>query len=121
MIGMLALERRRPGTEPVILVAQHRPDGGILLLGRSLYSTRCAVPCSALAIGVGPTILALFIGALFSLQATRRFKSIQLAIDRMIQGDFSNACRYAAAPTTSTRSSAPSISCSTRFSGSSAS
>ncbi len=77
-------------TEPVILVAQHRPDGGVLLLGRSLYEvyTLRRSVLQALAIGVGPTIiLALLIGALFSLQASRRLKSIQLAIDRVIQGD----------------------------------
>ncbi len=78
------------GTEPVIVVAQRRPDGGVLLLGRSLYEVyalRHSV-LEALAIGVGPTILlALIIGALFSLQASRRLKSIQYAIDRVIQGD----------------------------------
>ncbi len=76
--------------EPIIVVAQRRPDGGVLLLGRSLYEVyalRRSV-LDALAIGVGPTILlALLIGALFSLQASRRLKSIQYAIDRVIQGD----------------------------------
>ncbi len=78
------------GAEPVIVVARRRPDGGVLLLGRSLYEVyalRRSV-LEALAIGVGPTILlALIIGALFSLQASRRLKSIQHAINRVVQGD----------------------------------
>ena len=86
----LRLTGENEGAEPVIVVAQHRPDGGVLLLGRSLYEVyalRRSV-LEALAIGVGPTILlALIIGALFSLKASRRLKSIQYAIDRVIQGD----------------------------------
>lgn len=78
------------GAEPVVIVAQHRPDGGILVLGRSLYEVyalRRSV-LEALAIGVGPAIiLALIIGALFSLQASRRLKSIQHAVNRVVQGD----------------------------------
>ena len=78
------------GAEPIVIVAQRRPDGGVLVLGRSLYEAyalRRSV-LEALAIGVGPTIiLALVIGALFSLQASRRLKSIQRAINRVIQGD----------------------------------
>jgi hypothetical protein len=73
-----------------VLVAEHRPDGGVVLLGRSLYEVYALrrTVLQALAIGVGPTIiLALLIGALFSLQASRRLKSIQLAIDNVIQGD----------------------------------
>lgn len=77
-------------TEPVIFVAQHRPDGGVLLLGRSLYEVyalRRSV-LQALAIGIVPTIvLALLTGALFSLRASRRLQAIQYAINRVIQGD----------------------------------
>lgn len=87
---ILGLTGDNEGAEPVVIVAQLRPDGGVLLLGRSLYEVyalRRSV-LEALAIGVGPTIiLALIIGALFSLQASRRLKSIQHAINRVIQGD----------------------------------
>lgn len=86
----LPLRGEAQGTEPIIVVARRRYDGGTVLLGRSLYEVyalRRSV-LKALAIGVGPTIiLALIIGAIFSLQASRRLKSIQYAIDRVIQGD----------------------------------
>src|SRR5579872_4224067 len=86
----LRLKNNAQGTEPIVVVAKRRTDGGVVLLGRSLYEVyalRRSV-LEALAIGVGPTIvLALIIGALFSLQASRRLKSIQYAIDRVVQGD----------------------------------
>ncbi len=77
-------------TEPVIFVAERRPDGGVLLLGRSLYeiyALRRSV-LQALAIGVVPTILlALLAGALLSLRSSRRLQAIRHAINRVIRGD----------------------------------
>jgi signal transduction histidine kinase len=77
-------------TEPVIFVAERRPDGGVLLLGRSLYeiyALRRSV-LQALAIGIVPTILlALLAGALLSLRASRRLQAIRHAINRVIRGD----------------------------------
>ena len=120
MIRNFAAERRCPGNRARHPRCQHRPDGGVLLLGRSLYEvyTLRRSVLQALAIGVGPTIiLALLFGALFSLQASRRLKSIQFAIDRVIQGDLRERLPITAVPMTSTRSCAPSTSCSTRSSG----
>ncbi len=77
-------------TEPVILVAERRPDGGVLLLGRSLYEIYALRHwvLQALAIGIVPTILlALLGGALLSLRASRRLQSIRHAIDRIIRGN----------------------------------
>lgn len=90
-----AIEMTRPsdtggGYEPVICVAQRRPDGGILVLGRSLYEiyTLRRSVLQALAMGIGPMILlTLLTGAFFSLRASRRLQSIQYAINRVIQGD----------------------------------
>jgi signal transduction histidine kinase len=88
------IEMRRPDagqeTEPVILVAQRRPDGGVLLLGRSLYEIYALRHwvLQALAIGIVPTILlALLAGAVLSLRASRRLQSIRYAIDRVIHGN----------------------------------
>jgi hypothetical protein len=58
--------------EPVVFVAGKRPDGGIVLLGRSLYEVYALrqVVIKALAIGLVPAILlALAIGIIFSLRA----------------------------------------------------
>jgi signal transduction histidine kinase len=77
------------GTEPAIFVAQNRPSGGTLFLGRSLYeiyALRRAV-LQALVIGIGPTVLlALLAGAILSLRAARRLHAIQYAINRVIEG-----------------------------------
>lgn len=77
-------------TEPVIFVAQRRPDSGVLLLGRSLYeiyALRRSV-LQALAIGIVPTILlALLAGALLSLRASRRLQAIRHAIKCVMRGD----------------------------------
>lgn len=89
------IEMRRPDgaptqTEPVILVVERRPDGGVLLLGRSLYeiyALRRSV-LQALAIGIVPSIiLALLAGALLSLRSSRRLQSIRYAINRVVRGD----------------------------------
>ncbi|MFZ3176754.1 MAG: HAMP domain-containing sensor histidine kinase [Methylovirgula sp.] len=79
-----------PETEPLILVAQRRPDGGVLLLGRSLYEIYALRHwvLQALAIGIVPAILlALLAGAVLSLRASRRLQSIRYAIDRIIHGN----------------------------------
>jgi signal transduction histidine kinase len=90
LIEMLKPDGAPPQTEPVIFVAERRPDGGVLLLGRSLYeiyALRRSV-LQALTIGILPSIvLALFAGALLSLRSSRRLQSIRHAIDRVIRGD----------------------------------
>ncbi len=76
--------------EPALFVARRRPDGGILLLGRSLlevYAIRGTV-LRSLAVGLGPAIaLALAIGAFFAQRATRRLSVIHETIARIMQGD----------------------------------
>src|SRR5664279_641279 len=78
------------GTEPAVFVAGQRQDGGIVLLGRSLYDVYALrqVVIKALAIGLVPAILlALATGTIFSLRATRRLKTINETIIRIMQGD----------------------------------
>jgi signal transduction histidine kinase len=77
-------------TEPAVFVAGRRPDGSIVLLGRSLYEVDALrqVVLQALMIGIVPAILlALAIGTLFSLRGTRRLKTINETIVRIMQGD----------------------------------
>lgn len=78
------------GTESAVFVAGRRPDGGIVLLGRSVYEVyalRRAV-VEALIIGIVPAILlALVTGTIFSLRSTRRLKAIQETIVRIMHGD----------------------------------
>ncbi|WGJ14546.1 HAMP domain-containing sensor histidine kinase [Methylocapsa sp. D3K7] len=76
--------------EPAVFVAGKRPDGGIVLLGRSLYEVYALrqVVIKALAIGIVPAILlALATGTVFSLRATRRLKTINETIVRIMRGD----------------------------------
>lgn len=78
------------GSESASFVGRSRPDGGALILGRSLYEIHALRESvqRALAIGIGPTILlALVAGVLLSLRASRRLNAIHLAIDRVIEGD----------------------------------
>jgi len=78
------------GSEQAFFVGRSRPDGGTLVMGRSLYEIHALQQSvlRALAIGIGPTILlALLVGILLSLRATRRLSAIHLAIDRVIQGN----------------------------------
>jgi signal transduction histidine kinase len=90
LIEMRRLAGAPTQTEPVIFVAERRPDQGVLLLGRSLYeiyALRRSV-LQALAIGILPSIvLALFAGALLSLRSSRRLQSIRHAVNRVIRGD----------------------------------
>jgi signal transduction histidine kinase len=78
------------GSEQAFFVGLSRPEGGTLVMGRSLYEIHALQQSvlRALAIGIGPTILlALLAGIFLSLRATRRLDAIHLAIDRVIQGD----------------------------------
>ena len=76
--------------EPAIFVARRVADGGVLLLGRSLfdvYGLRQTL-LRALGIALLPTILLILaIGALFARRASQRFDRIQDAIVRIINGD----------------------------------
>jgi signal transduction histidine kinase len=76
--------------EPAIFVARNRPDGTIMLLGRSLLETLefRRIVQSALAAGLGPMLLlALAIGAFFARRATRRLNAIHDIIAQIMKGD----------------------------------
>lgn len=77
-------------TENAVFISLKRQDGGTLVMGRSLvyaeHLERAMIRGSITALG--PVILlALLIGAIVSLRASRRLASIQLAIDRVMQGE----------------------------------
>src|SRR6202044_2123275 len=84
---------RAPGTdrtEPAIFVARVRPDGTILLLGRSLLETLAfrRIVLGALATGLAPMLLlALGIGAFFARRASRRLTAIHDTIAKIMKGD----------------------------------
>jgi signal transduction histidine kinase len=77
-------------SEPAIFVARLRPDGSVLLLGRSLvevYALRRTV-LVALATAFGPMLLmALAIGAFFARRASRRLIHIHDTIAQIMRGD----------------------------------
>ncbi len=76
--------------EPALIVAARRKDGGVLLLGRDLYQVYAfrRVVFNALMLGLAPAVvLALVIGAIFSVRASRRLKAINQQITRIMQGD----------------------------------
>jgi signal transduction histidine kinase len=76
--------------EPAIFVARVRPDGTIMLLGRSLLETLAfrQIVQSALATGLAPMLLlALAIGAFFARRASRRLTAIHDTIARIMKGD----------------------------------
>src|ERR1700744_1826522 len=76
--------------EPAIFVARTRPDGTILLLGRSLLETLAfrRIVLGALATGLAPMLLvALAIGAFFARRASRRLTTIHDTIARIMKGD----------------------------------
>src|SRR3984957_13116854 len=76
--------------EPAIFVARTRPDGTILLLGRSLLETLAfrRIVLGALATGLAPMLLlALAIGAFFARRATRRLTTIHDTIALIMKGD----------------------------------
>ena len=73
-----------------IFVAQKRPDGGTLVLGRSLvYVDELeAAMLHGFVVAIFPVIcLALLGGAVVSLRASRRLSTIQHAINRVMLGD----------------------------------
>ncbi len=78
------------GAEPAIFVARRRPDGDVVLLGRSLreaYDLEGTV-LRALAIALPPTVLVILgIGAFFARRASRRFERVQGAIVKIMNGD----------------------------------
>ena len=76
--------------EPAIFVARARPDGTIMVLGRSLLESFAfrRIVQAALAAGLAPMLLlALAIGAYFARRASRRLTVIQGAIARIMKGD----------------------------------
>ena len=81
------------GAEPAIFVARRRPDGGVMLLGRSLreaYDLQETV-LKALAIALLPTILLILaIGAIFARRASQRFERVHGAIVRIMGGDLNS-------------------------------
>ncbi len=85
---------RVPGSdnriEPAIFVARQRPDGNIMLLGRSLLETlafRRIVQRALLAALLPMLLLALATGAYFARRSSRRLTIIHDAIDRIMKGD----------------------------------
>lgn len=94
--GKAHLVRTRPPqpedseAEEAIMVAVDRPDGGALVLGRSLiYAEQLQTAMlegSAFAI-VPVVVLALLTGAIVSLRASRRLAELRTAIDRVMQGE----------------------------------
>jgi signal transduction histidine kinase len=76
--------------EPAIFVALKRPDGNVMLLGRSLLETLAfrRIVQSALLAGLAPMLLlALAIGAYFARRSSRRLTTIHDAIARIMKGD----------------------------------
>jgi signal transduction histidine kinase len=76
--------------EPAIFVARTRPDGSILLLGRSLLETLAfrQIVQNALAAALAPMLLlALAIGSFFARRASRRLTTIHDTIARIMKGD----------------------------------
>lgn len=76
--------------EPAVFVARARPDGSIMLLGRSLLETLAfrRIVLRALATGLAPMLLlALAIGAFFARRASRRLTDIHDTIVKIMKGD----------------------------------
>jgi hypothetical protein len=85
---------RVPGSdnrrEPAVFVARARPDGTIMVLGRSLLETLAfrRIVQGALAAGLAPMLLlALGTGAFFARRASRRLTAIHDTIGRIMKGD----------------------------------
>ncbi|WP_020174622.1 sensor histidine kinase [Methyloferula stellata] len=77
-------------TEPGLFVAGKRPDGSIVLLGRSLYEVYALrqLVVHALLIGIVPAIvLALLTGLIFSWRSAQRLLAINQTIVRIMHGD----------------------------------
>ncbi len=76
--------------EPAIFVARTRPDGNIMLLGRSLLESLAfrRIVQRALATALAPMLLvALAIGAFFARRASRRLTAIHGTIVQIMKGD----------------------------------
>jgi methyl-accepting chemotaxis protein len=76
--------------EPAIFVARARPDGTIMVLGRSLLESLAfrRIAQGALAAGLAPMLLlALGIGVFFARRASRRLTAIHDTIARIVKGD----------------------------------
>jgi signal transduction histidine kinase len=79
------------GNEPGIFVAGPTRDGGILLLGRSLYAVNVLrrTVLTSLGLAMVPALVLVFvIGVFFSLRAMRRLKSIHQTIGQILDGNF---------------------------------
>lgn len=78
------------GFEPALFVARRRPDGGVMLLGRSLrevYDLQETM-LRVMAIALVPTVLLILaIGAMFARRALRRFERIHDAIIQIMNGE----------------------------------
>jgi len=75
---------------PAVFVALARPDGTIMLLGRSLLETLAfrRIVQNALAAGLAPMLLlALAIGAFFARRSSRRLTDIHDTIAQIMKGD----------------------------------
>ena len=78
------------GTAEAIVVAAERPDGGVLVLGRSFAAVDelASAMLRAFAIAIVPVVLvALLVGTLVSVRASRRLTTIQDAIRRVMGGE----------------------------------
>lgn len=77
-------------SEPGLLIGGRRPDGEIVVIGRTAYEAYAFrhFVVQALLVGLIPTIvLALTIGLLFSWRATRHLRLINNAITRIVKGE----------------------------------
>src|SRR6516164_7877188 len=74
--------------EPAIFVARLRPDGNIMVLGRSLLESLAfrRIVQNALVAGLAPMLL-LAIGAFFARRASRRLTTIHDTIAQIMKGD----------------------------------
>ena len=76
--------------EPAIFVARLRPDGNVMVLGRSLLESLAfrRIVQNALAAGLAPMLLlALAIGAFFARRASQRLTAIHDTIAQIMKGD----------------------------------
>src|SRR3984885_11758594 len=76
--------------EPAIFVARERPDGNVMLLGRSLLETLAfrRIVQGALLAGLAPMLLlALAIGVYFARRSSRRLTAVHDTIARIMKGD----------------------------------
>ncbi len=79
--------------EPALFVAEKRADGGVLLMGRDLAESYQLqnILLRVLVVALIPTVIVtLAIGFIFAQRATRRLRSVQDAIARIIDGDLAS-------------------------------